>query len=200
MASQINLDLTLQKSLNRAMVFTAWPSGKPVYVTIYHHKKTSALTFDIDSRPAVIKNKEVTITMYRNLENCDFTKTFFRLENLKINNYDYQCKFGGVNKLYEHQLFPFSKEKLDLQAGNSNEPSKNYLLILGWKLFGLEDSLIFYYVQRRCYNKITKINCIRTAGLQFATPAGEEALVKYVDDAENSIRKETHLPSIFTED
>lgn len=200
MSQKINLNLTLQNSLNRAIVYTCYPIGKPTNFTIYHHKKTSALQFDVDSRAYPIKNNLVKISMFRNLENCDFAKLFFKLENLKTDTYDYQCKFGGVNKLYEKHCFPFMKEKLDLQAGNSNEQSTNYLLTLGWKMFDLEDDLLFFFVQRRCYNNITRANIIRTAGLQFTTDRGYEVLKRYVENSENDFQKADGLDFLDEDD
>ncbi len=182
MANKTNLNLTLQSSLNRAIVYTAFPTGKPINFTIYHHKKTSALQFDIDFKTFPIKSENVNVSMYRNLSNCDFANTFFRLENLETDNYNYQCKFGGPNRKYEKHCFPFLKEKLDLQAGNSKDPSTNYMLVLGWKLYDVDDDLIFYFVQRRCFNTITRMNIIRTAGLQFSTKKGSAILDKYTLD------------------
>ncbi len=200
MSQKINLNLSLQNSLNRANVYTCYPAGKPVNFTIYFHKKTSALQFDVDSRAHPIKNNLVKISMFRNLENCTFTKVFFKLENLKTNTYDYQSKFGGVDKLYEKHCFPFMKEKMDLQAGNSNETSTNYMLTLGWKLFDMEDDLLFFFVQRRCYNNITRVNIIRTAGLQFATERGLHALDQYLESSENEVRKVDNLDFLNVED
>jgi len=193
------LNLNLQSSLNRAIVYTAYPVGKPVNFIIYHHKKTSAIQFDVDSKSYPIKSGMSSIAMFRNLSTCKFTKTFFKLEDLKTENYDYQCKFGGVDRVYDKHCFPFLKEKLDLQAGNSNDPSTNYLLILGWKLFDLDDDLIFYFIQRRCFNNISRVNVIRTAGLQFATKRGLEILDKYVKDSDNMVRKaENGIPDLFS--
>lgn len=200
MGNRTQLTLNLQSSLNRAIVYTAFPMGKAINFIIYHHKKTSAIQFDVDSRSYPIKNNDVTINMYRNLENCKFTKTFFKLENLSTDSYDYQYKFGGIYRSYEKHCFPFCKEKMDLQAGNSNDPSTNYLLILGWKLFDIEDDLIFYFVQRRCYNNITRSNIIRTAGLQFATKRGLDSLDKYVNNSNEIIRKIDKIPDLFNED
>jgi hypothetical protein len=189
MAQKTILNVAVQNSLNRAMIYTCYPMGKPANFIIYHHRKTSALQFDVDSRSVPIKNNQVKVSMFRNLESCPFSKIFFKLENLKTDSYDYQGKFGGVEKLYEQYCYPFMKEKLDFQSGNSNDISTNYMLVMGWKLFDLEDELLFFFVQRRCYNTITRSNIIRTAGLQFSTDKGIEILNKYYEKSENDIRK-----------
>ena len=69
----------------------------------------------------------------------------------------------------------------------NDNPKKinNYLLILGWKLHGYEDDLNFFFIQRSCMNNITKVNLIRTAGLQFATDRGLDALDQYYDTLNN---------------
>jgi len=195
MSKQTQITVNLQNSLNRAIIYTAYPLGKPINFTILHHKKTSALQFDVDSRFNPIKNNESRISMFRNLENCKFTNTFFKLENLKTSNYDYQCKFGGVDRVHEKHIYPFMKEKIDFQSGNSRDTSTNYLLVLGWKIFDIEDDFIFFFVQRRCFNNISRTNVIRTAGLQFATVRGLDILDKYVDNSENLIQKVDNFPN-----
>lgn len=189
MANKTRLNINLKSSLNRAIVYTIFPTGKPLNFTVYHHKRTSAIQFEVDSRSQLIKNKQISYTMQRNLESCDFAKTFFKLENLKVDKYDYQCKFAGPRKLYEKNIYPFMKEKLDLHAGNSNDKSTNYLLILGWKLIDLDDDLMYIFVQRRCYNNVSRTNVLRTAGLQFATKRGLQVLNDYVTASQNVVQK-----------
>ena len=174
-----NFRVKLTPTLNRAVTFTSYPVGKKVDFATLYNKKTSALQFQIDTFSGVLRSKKIQISMYRNLEKCKFCQTFFNLVSERNDKIDFRCKFDGVNENFENDLFRFSSEKLDFQAGNSNHPSKNYLLVLGWKLFGLEDDLIFYFVQRRCYNLVTKSNIIRTAGLQFATKEGLDSLNNY---------------------
>lgn len=197
MPKNIQIPVNLQNTLNRAIIYCAYPLGKPTYFTILHNKKTSALQFDVDSRFNPIKNGNVKISMFRNLETCNFTKTFFKLENLKTNNYDYQSKFGGVERLHEKHIFPFMKEKIDFQSGNSRDTSTNYMLVLGWKIFDIEDDFMFFFIQRRCYNNISRTNVIRTAGLQLATVRGLEILNNYVEDVDNVIRKVDNLPNFM---
>ena len=197
MITKSNLTLDLKSSLNRALTYTIFPAGKVLPFTILHHKKSSAIQFDINPKAPVIKNKEVQFSMQRNLENSDFCKVFFRMENLKNDSYDYQSKFAGVNRMYEKNIYPFMKEKLDLQSGNSGDKSTNYLLILGWKLVDLDDDLIFVFVQRRCFNTISRTNVLRTAGIQFATRRGMDILNSYVHDSENSTCKVKEIPNLF---
>jgi hypothetical protein len=197
MITKSSLTLDLKSSLNRAITYTIFPAGKVIPFTILHHKKTAAIQFDINPKSPAIKNKEVNFSMHRNLENSDFCKLFFRMENLKNDSYDYQSKFAGVNRMYEKNIYSFMKEKLDLQSGNSGDKSTNYLLILGWKLIDLDDDLIFIFVQRRCYNTISRTNVLRTAGIQFATKRGMDAINNYNNDSENSIYKVKEIPNLF---
>ncbi|MCK5015491.1 MAG: hypothetical protein KAS32_00300 [Candidatus Peribacteraceae bacterium] len=167
--------------LNRAMIYNIVLGDKPLIYTVLHNKQTSPLQFVVEQTPH-IKNGELLVSMHRNLTNAKFCQTFFNLENLKEEKYDYQSKFKGIKREFEKDVYQFSKEKLDLSISNaSNRPSNNYMLLLGWKVYGFEDDLAFIFVQRRCYNAITRTNIIRTAGLQFSTPRGLEYLDKYLE-------------------
>lgn len=198
MTNQMTFDL--KKNLNRAILFTAFPTGKPLNFIVYFNKRNSGLQFDIHSKSPLIKDRVIEFNMYRNLETCKFCNVFFNLESLKNQNYDYKGKFSGINSVYEKYIFSFMKEKLDLQlSDDSRNKSRNYLLILGYKLHSLGEDLIFFFFQRKIYDHIARINTIRTAALQFSTPRGLEVLDKYVENYENTIQKATNVPSFMIE-
>jgi len=184
-----NLKIKLLPTLNRGIIYTAFPTGHAVPFTILFNKQSSALQFSINTNFEGFKDKTY-VTMYRNLDDCKFCQTFFQLQSVKDERYDYRFKFSGVNRLFERDIFRFSKEKLDLQLPEShNKSTNNYLLVLGWKLYDIEDDLIFFFVQRRCYNNISRMNILRTMGLQFATDRGIETLERYNEKLSTSIHK-----------
>lgn len=184
-----NLKIKLLPTLNRGIIYTAFPIGQAIPFTILFNKQSSALQFSINTNFEGFKEK-VYVTMYRNLDDCKFCQTFFQLQSVKDERYDYRFKFSGMNRLFEKDIFRFSKEKLDLQLPEvHNKSTNNYLLVLGWKLYDIEDDLIFFFVQRRCYNNISRMNILRTMGLQFATSRGVETLDKYNERLSNSIHK-----------
>lgn len=184
-----NLKVKLLPTLNRGMIYTAFPIGQSVPFTILFNKQSSALQFSINTNLETDKEK-VYITMYRNLDDCKFCQTFFQLQSIKDERYDYRFKFSGINRLFERDIFRFSKEKLDLQLPEQHiKSTNNYLLVLGWKLYDIEDDLIFFFVQRRCYNNISRMNILRTMGLQFATNRGLETLDKYNERSSTAIHK-----------
>lgn len=184
-----NLKIKLLQTLNRGIIYTAFPIGQAVPFTILFNKQSSALQFSINTNFETEKEK-VYVTMYRNLDDCKFCQTFFQLQSIKDERYDYRFKFSGINRLFERDVFRFSKEKLDLQLPDPHTKStNNYLLVLGWKLYDIEDDLIFFFVQRRCYNNISRMNILRTMGLQFATDRGMETLDKYNERLSTSIHK-----------
>lgn len=184
-----NLKIKLLPTLNRGIIYTAFPIGSAVPFTILFNKQSSALQFSINTTFETFKEK-VYVTMYRNLDDCKFCQTFFQLQSTKDDRYDYRFKFSGVNRVFERDIFRFSKEKLDLQLPDVHTKStNNYLLVLGWKLYDIEDDLIFFFVQRRCYNNISRMNILRTMGLQFATNRGIETLDKYSERLSTSIHK-----------
>jgi len=99
-------------------------------------------------------------------------------------------------------MYQFTRERLDFQMntnGGGNK-SNNYLMIMGWRIFGLEDDLLFFFIQRKCYNTVTRTNVIRTAGLQFATKRGTESLEKYYNQSLNSIKKVSKVPFLDFKD
>ena len=184
-----NLKIKLLPTLNRGVIYTAFPIGQAIPFTILFNKQSSALQFSINTNLDTFKER-VSINMYRNLDDCKFCQTFFQLQSIKDERYDYRFKFAGMNRMFERDIFRFSKEKLDLQLPDShNKTTNNYLLVLGWKLYDIEDDLIFFFVQRRCYNNISRMNILRTMGLQFATDRGVETLDRYSEKLSNSIHK-----------
>ena len=194
------IDVNIIPTLNRGMIYTAFPKGEAVQFTILHHKQTSGLQFQYDSKNLLIKKEVVKIQMYRNLETCPFCNAFLDVETIKNDKFDYRSKFSGIKKDYSQFLIPFMQEKLDLQSSNNTTKSnggKNYLLVLGWKLHGLEDELQFFFVQRKCYHPINRVNIIRTAAIQFATDRGMEGLNKYIQDKEStSFIKRDNVPDL----
>lgn len=183
-----NVKIKLIPTLNRGLIYTAFPAGQPTPFTILFNKQSSALQFSVNQNSENGKEK-IFASMYRNLDDCKFCQTFFQLQSMKDDRYDYRFKFAGINRVFERDVFRFSKEKLDLQLPDKNRSTNNYLLILGWKLYDMEDDIIFYFVQRRCYNNISRLNILRTMGLQFATSRGIETLDKYNEKLSSSIYK-----------
>lgn len=176
-------------TLNRAIVQSAFICGKPLTFAIKYDKKSSALQFQLDSNNPIIRDRIVQVQMYRNLETCRFSKLFFNTETNVEEGYDYRCKFQSVQSLYERHLIQFLREKYDFQMNDKGKSSQNYMSVLGWKLQDSDNDLLFYFVQRKCYNDATRTNIVRTAGLQLATERGLSYLDKYANSAEAAIRK-----------
>lgn len=191
MSKEVTIIFKATPSLNRGITFVSYPLKQPLYFTILYHKITTAIQFKVDTNCSLIRSGKVQIGMFRNLENCKFCQTFFKLENQKDARYDIRAKFSGVNRMFEREIFQFQCEKLDLNvtSGKSNKPTNNYLLVLGWKLVGGEDDLLFFFVQRRGYNSVLRTNVIRTAGLQFSTNRGNEFLKQYYNRKLNSVQE-----------
>jgi len=189
MSKETVITFKVTPSLNRAITFVAHPLKIPIYFSILYHKVTTAIQFKVDTTSSLIKNREVQIGMFRNLENCKFCQTFFKLESQKDSRYDIRAKFAGTNRMFEREVFQFQCEKLDLNvnSGKNNRPTNNYLLVLGWKLVGMEDDLLFFFVQRRGYNSVLRTNIIRTVGLQFSTKRGNEFLNQYYNRRKENI-------------
>jgi hypothetical protein len=182
------------------MVYTAFPGGKPVTFAILHHKMTSAIQFCVNTNTNPLKNQEVNFAVFRDLNNSTFCRTFLSYENLNNTTHDYQNKFLGVRRSYEKYVIPFFREKVELHIQDSNKPSLNYMIVFGWKLQDINDDLMFYLVQRKCFNNITKKHIIRTAGLQFATKSGLDVLSAYATNSDNSIKKVSKIPDFIMSD
>lgn len=176
-------------TLNRAAVMSAFICGKPLTFAVKYDKKSSALHFQLDSNSSLLRDRSVKIQMYRNLETCRFCQLFFDMETRSEDGFDYRGKFQGIKQLYARHLIQFSREKYDFQVNDKGKPSQNYMLILGWKLQDSDNDLLFYFVQRKCYNDATRTNIVRTAGLQLYTDRGLTFLDKYAASADSMIRK-----------
>jgi hypothetical protein len=79
-------------------------------------------------------------------------------------------------------VITFLNERYDFQYNSSRNNPKNSMQVYGWKIHGMEDDLLFFFVQRKCHHPITRLNIIRTAGIQISTPAGINGLNKYHED------------------
>lgn len=196
------LHIDIQPSLNRGLIYSAFPIGKAIQFSVLFHKMTSALQFQIDSSSSILKNKEVSVKMFRNLEVCKFCNTFFDLETVSNDRCDFRCKFLNCKGHMQKYLVEFMKEKMDLHVVNSDRSTQNYIMVQGWKILDLGDDLLFFFVQRRCYNNVTRTNVIRTAGLQFSTDSSLEILDKYSNNSDKSSYKvdDKDIPDFFRSD
>jgi len=178
-------------TLNRAILFNAYPVGldKPLQFSILHHKYTTALQLQVDTKNPIISSGDVVVSMFRNLETCPFCRVFFEIENYKTETCDYRGKFGGLKKSYQNNLMQFCKEKIDFNIPEKDKKSQNYMLILGWKILSAEDDLNFFYIQRKSYNKVARVNIVRSVCVQFSTERGLNILNRFVDQYDNQIRK-----------
>ncbi len=184
-----NFSINLIPTLNRAIVLSAFIGKAPLTFAVKYDKKSSALQFQLDSENDLIKNRIIQVQMYRNLDTCQFCKLFFDMETKTTESTDIRCKFQGVKPLYARHLIQFLREKYDFQVSEKGKPSQNYMIISGWKLQDADNTLLFYFIQRKCYNDATRTNIVRTAGLQLSTSRGLKFLEKYIDSAGNTIRK-----------
>lgn len=190
---ETNFRIKLISTLDRSITTVAYIKQKPLQFALLYSKTTSALQFQLDTGNSLIQNRRIHASMYRNLENCKFCQTFFHLKTEQNNKNDFRSKFISTRKIFNNDLLEFSSEKLDLQA-DGGKAFNNYVLTLGWKLHGLEDDLVFYFVQRRCYHTVDRKNVIRTSGLQLATDRGLDALDKFYDKNINVIEKVSCVP------
>jgi len=181
--------IDLIPTLNRGILMSAFIPRSPLTFAIKYDKKSSALQFQLDSNSNLIKDRIVKVQMFRNLDTCEFCKLFFDMETISNESCDYRGKFRGVKPLYARHLIQFLKEKYDFHVNEKGKPSQNYMLVLGWKLQDSDNELLYYFVQRKCYNDATRINIVRTAGLQLATERGLDLLDRYITDSDSRIRK-----------
>jgi hypothetical protein len=180
MNNKTSINLKMQPTLDRGIIVATWPLKTKTYFTILFNKVTTAIQFKTDPNFSLIKENKIKNLMFRNLENCPFCKTFLILDDKCSERSDVRGKFAGVNRLFEKNLIQFHSEKLDLNSSHNNsKPTNNYLLTLGWRIHGMEDDLLFYFVQRKCYNTVTRTNVIRSAALQFSTERGIDCINKY---------------------
>jgi hypothetical protein len=177
-------------TLNRAIIMSAFTSGKPLTFAIKYDKKTTALQFQFDTSNPLIETKTVEVEMFRNLDKCKFCNIFFKVETEKNSKKDYRGKFVKTKSVYDRHLIQFLKERYDLHVNdNMSKPSHNYIQITGWKLQDADNDLLFYFVERVCYNNISRMKVVRTAGFQISTKRGIQILDKYFEDSESMIRK-----------
>lgn len=189
MNKKIKMDLYVQDTLNRGIIYTVFMKSNSINFVICHHKQTPGLQFQVDSNNPLIKNKSVFIKMYRNLDNCDFCNLFFNMKTEETEETDYRAKFMNVKNHMSKYVIGFMREKLDLKCEETKGSYQNYITVSGWKIHGIEDDLVFFDVERRCYNNVTRTNVVRSAGIQFSTKKGLDALDKYLENQSSMVRK-----------
>jgi hypothetical protein len=125
------------------------------------------------------------------------------MESLQNNRCDYRGKFSGVKTNMNRFLIQFMKENYDYQVNDKDKVSQNYMTVWGWKLQDSDNDLLFYFVQRKCYNDITRLNVVRTAGLQLSTARGRDIFEKYFQNETTQIRKvnkKDDIPTFFEDE
>lgn len=179
-------------TLNRGVVVTSFPNRNPLNFVIMFNKKTSALEAQYDTRNPMIIDGTVKVRLHRNLNNCLFSNIFFELESIDNKQKDYRTRFVGVNPRYREVILQFFSEKLDLKVSNESKSRdhSNYLMISGWKLYDHDESLIFYFVQRKIFNVVQRVPIIRTMGIQFSNEQGFNVLTQFEEDFQKN--KETN--------
>lgn len=202
------LKLVLSPTLNRSMVYTSYPLNKPLYFSIMFNKKSSGLEAQYDTRNYMITSNQIIVRMFRNLSNCMFSNVFFyvlsKVDKTGNKKIDYRTKFLGINTSYKDAVLQFLSERLDLRSETENRKKdySNYLMVSGWKLFDLDSEIIFYFVQRKLFNIVTRTSVIRTMGLQFSTNHGCEVLDQYHEDFVRRVKKkdEDVVPEYLLDD
>jgi hypothetical protein len=82
------------------------------------------------------------------------------------------------------------KERYEFHINDKpGKPSQNFMVVSGWKIQDSDNDLLFYFVQRKCYNDVTRTNIIRTAAIQFANERGLDCLDQYYETSQNTIRR-----------
>jgi hypothetical protein len=186
-----DIQISIKPTLNRAILYTAYPLGTeyPLQFSVLYHKQTTALQLQVDSNNNLIKEGKLIVNMYRNLDKCSFCNIFFNVDSYTTDTCDYRGKFSGVRKTFQKHLIQFAKEKYDFNVQETGKPAKNYMLLLGWKIHGIENDLNFFYIQRKSYNTVSRINIIRSVCVQFSTDRGLNILDRYKNKSDNEVRK-----------
>jgi len=176
----------------------------PLTIAIIFNKRSSGLETQYDTKNSLILNKWVKVRLHRDLRNCTFCQTFFDLESIKDERTDFRSKFRKVNPLYKNTVFQFSSELLDLKTirdGDNLEEENNIkgfnntLSVTGWKVFDYESDLIYYFIERRIFNVITRSKVVRSMGIQLTTDKGFEALNQYYEHyKKNECVKKAEIP------
>lgn len=190
-----NFNVRLDDNLNRSIIYTTYITGKPLHFSVLFSQKSSGIQFTYDSSCGLIQSKTVSVRMYRNLDNCQFSKIFLETNSFTNSKYDVRCSLVGTNRKFDKNIIHFLGEKLFFRTqtksekSNSNELTNNSLSVNGWKFADSDDVFTYYFVQRSFYNVVTQINVVRSCSIQFSTLKGMDVLTKYYDAFKVNIEK-----------
>lgn len=205
------LKLKLSETLNRSIVYTAFPKDSPLSFAVMFNKRSSGLETQYDTKNPLVTNRQVKVRLHRDLRSCMFCNTFFNLESVEDGRRDYRSKLIGVNPIFKNTVFQFSSELIDLRTpkdddddlknGKLSKGLNNYINVIGWKVFDYETDLIYYFVERKIFNVITRSQVIRTMGIQMTTDRGYRALCQYYDHYNNiNTEEKDDTPSYLKND
>ena len=184
MNSEQELNVIITPKLNRCHIYTSFPKNIPVSFALYYNLKSPNIQIRFNKDSNILKDNEIDITIVRNLNNSDFCNCFLKLNTFIDSTTNASCSFSGVKNNFNDSLFQFMNEKTCL-----NSKCVNSISISGWRLYGIENDFIFYFIERKVMDIVTNILNIRTCGLQFSTKRGIRLLSEYYEKNKNSVLK-----------
>lgn len=172
--------VNITPQMNRSIVYTFHVSKYPIAVGITYSKSSNMVQFQIDTELIPIKNRIVNVLMFRRLEDSIFRKTFLSMNRVQEKDVDYKYNFIGIKPVFHNRIIQILNERYILNVNMKNmDEKKNELEFLAWKFQDIDNDFIFLLVQRKFYNKITRIHTIRSHAIQLFTKRGSEVLEKY---------------------
>lgn len=183
--------INITPQLNRGIIYTFHVSKYPILVGISYSKSSNMVQFQIDTELSPIKERKVNILMFRRLEDSIFRKVFLQMSRNQENDIDYKYNFLGIKSVFSNRIIQILNEKYILNANmKNNNDKKNEIEFMAWKFQDVDNDFIFLLVQRKFYNKITRIHTIRSHAIQLFTERGNDILEKYYKEFEKINDKE----------
>jgi len=177
--------ITLTPNLNMATIRTLHVSKYPVPLGILYNKNSNIVQFQIDTELNPIKNKIIHVTMFRKLEDSIFKTMFLKMDRIQDGNTDFKYNLVGIRPIFANRIIQILNEKLDISFNlKKSEDKRNEIELIAWKLQDIDNDLLFLLVQRKFFNKVSRIFTIRSYALQISTDRGENVLKRYYEEFE----------------
>jgi len=186
--------ITLTPQLNASAVRTFYVSKYPISLGILFSKSSNIIQFQIDTEAYPIKNKIVQVSMFRKLEDSIFRNMFLKMERIQEGDIDFKYNLLGIRHMFSNRIIQIINEKMDLSYNfKRTEEKRNELELIGWKLQDIDNDLLYLLVQRKFFNKVSRIYTIRSYAIQLYTERGEKVLNRYFSEFEKMKGKDKQL-------
>ena len=149
--------------------------------TVHFHKCNTFLGFTIDHDTMHnVKDGKYTSTIYKDLKQSSFAKTFLDIKDFSSSNLDIRCQFSNILESYRDKVQYVTNETIKLSKVENPKHRGKYLesllYIYVFNFSDYEDDFLYFLAERQHIDQSINKKLVRTCGLQVSTKEAAENL------------------------